>query len=98
MTETIHPCQLCGRDFERSRLTRHHCLPKQKGGEAEDIELLCSQCHSMVHATYTNHTLAQLYPTIDKLREAEELAPYLKWVRKQPATRKKRNHSRRRKL
>jgi hypothetical protein len=35
------PCGLCGRAFARDRLTRHHCLPKQKGGTAEDVELLC---------------------------------------------------------
>jgi 5-methylcytosine-specific restriction enzyme A len=51
----------------------------------------------MVHATYTNATLAALYPTIDQLRHAPELAAFLKWVRKQPPSRRKRNVSRRRK-
>src|SRR3712207_3064681 len=91
-------CGLCDRPFERKGLTKHHCLPRQKGGDGDDIALICSQCHGMVHATYTNETLAVLYPTIAKLREAPELEPYLKWVRKQPATRRKRSHSRRRKL
>jgi hypothetical protein len=52
----------------------------------------------MVHATYTNATLAILYPTLAQLRQAPELAKYLKWVRKQPPTRRKRNAPRRRKL
>jgi hypothetical protein len=52
----------------------------------------------MVHATYTNVTLAALYPTIDRLRRAPELAAYLRWVRKQPPTRRTRNKPRRRKL
>jgi hypothetical protein len=52
----------------------------------------------MIHATYTNATLAALYPTIEQLRRAPELAPFLRWVRKQPPTRHKRNRSRRRKL
>ena len=38
------PCSLCGRSFDKKRLTRHHCLPKEKGGTHEDVELLCSQC------------------------------------------------------
>lgn len=92
------PCGLCGRAFERSGLTKHHCLPKQKGGTQQDVELLCSQCHSMVHATYTNRTLAGRYATLAELREAPELAKYLVWVRKQPATRRTRNAPRRRKL
>jgi 5-methylcytosine-specific restriction enzyme A len=52
----------------------------------------------MVHATYTNATLAALYPTIGQLRQASELEKFLRWVRKQPPTRRKRNHPRRRKI
>jgi hypothetical protein len=91
-------CSLCERPFDRKQLTKHHCRPRQKGGSQEDVELLCPQCHGMVHATYTNATLAELYPTIELLRAAPELAPFLRWVRKQPPSRRKRNHPRRRKL
>jgi hypothetical protein len=92
------PCSLCGRRFEKRQLTRHHCLPREKGGGPEDVEMLCRQCHGMVHATYTNATLAATYPAIDALRQAPELAPFLRWVRKQPPERHKRNRPRRRKL
>ena len=97
MSETI-PCGLCGRAFERSRLTRHHGLPRSEGGTLEDVGLLCPQCHSMVHATYTNETLARQYPTLKELRRAPELTSFIKWVRKQPVTRRTRNQPRRRKL
>jgi hypothetical protein len=73
-------------------------LPRQKGGTVEHVEMICSQCHGMIHATYTNATLAQLYPTIEQLRAAPELAAFLKWVRKQAPSRKKRYISRRRKI
>src|SRR4051794_6942401 len=92
------PCGLCGRPFDRDWLTRHHCLPKAKGGTSDDVELICSQCHGMVHATFTNATLAAVYPTIAQLRAAPELAAFIRWVRKQPPTRKKRNKERRRKV
>ena len=92
------PCGLCGRAFARSGLTKHHCLPRQKGGTSEDVELICSQCHSMVHATYTNGTLADRYATLAELRRAPELEKYIRWVRKQPATRRTRNARRRHKL
>ena len=92
------PCALCGRPFPPDELTKHHCLPREKGGTQEHVELLCRQCHGMIHATYTNQTLAALYPTIDALRKAAELAKYLRWVRKQPSSRRKRNRPRRRKL
>lgn len=92
------PCGLCGRGFDRARLTKHHCTPKSKGGASADVALICGQCHSMIHATYTNATLAALYPTIERLRQAPELAAFVKWVRKQPPTRRTRNKERRRKL
>jgi 5-methylcytosine-specific restriction enzyme A len=91
-------CGLCGRPFLPKELTRHHCRPRSKGGTTEHVERICSQCHSMVHATYTNETLAALYPTLAKLREAPELEPYLRWVRKQPPSRRKRNRTRRRRI
>jgi len=92
------PCGLCGRSFQRSQLTRHHCLPRSRGGDADDVELLCPQCHGMVHATYTNETLERLYPTLKELRKAPELEKYIGWVHKQPPSRRTRNRPRRRKL
>lgn len=97
MAETT-PCGLCGRGFEPRELTKHHLVPKEKGGTADDVEMICSQCHSMVHATFRNETLAKLYPHIKQLRKAPELEPFLKWVRKQPATRVTKNESRKRKV
>jgi hypothetical protein len=91
-------CGLCARPFPRGQLTKHHCLPKAKGGTAEHVELICRPCHGMVHATFTNQTLAALYPTIDQLRAAPELAKFLTWVRKQPPTRRKKNKPRKRKV
>lgn len=92
------PCGLCGRGFDAKLLTRHHCRPKSKGGTNDDVEMICGPCHSMVHATYTNETLAALYPTLDQLRKAPELASFVRWVRKQPATRRTRNAPRRERL
>jgi 5-methylcytosine-specific restriction enzyme A len=96
--EPLLACGLCERPFQRSGLTKHHCKPKSKGGTTEDVELICSQCHGMVHATYTNNTLAAVYPTLVQLREAPELQRFLKWVRKQPPSRRTRNEPRRRKI
>ncbi len=98
MSAEMLNCALCGRLFARTQLTKHHCLPRERGGTEEDVELLCRQCHGMVHATYTNRTLAATYPAISELRQAPELAPYLRWVRKQPPSRRTRNEPRRRKI
>lgn len=96
--DKLIPCGLCGRGFARSGLTKHHCLPKSRGGTCDHVELICSQCHGMVHATFTNRTLEALYPTLAELRRAPELAAFLRWVRKQPPTRRTRNAPRRHKV
>ena len=91
------PCRLCDRPFRRDELTRHHALPRPRGGGVEHVELICAVCQGMVHATFTNRTLEASYHTIELLRTAPELAPYLKWIRKQPASRRTRNKQRKRK-
>lgn len=96
--EPSTPCALCGRPFARRQLTKHHCLPRERGGTQNHVELLCRQCHGMIHATYTNRTLAAMYPTIEQLRRAPELTGFLRWVRKQPPSRRTRNEPRRRKI
>ena len=91
-------CGLCERPFLRPQLTKHHCLPREEGGTSDHVALICRQCHGMVHATYTNRTLAATYPTIAELRRAPELEKYIRWVRRQPATRRTRNKKRRQQL
>jgi hypothetical protein len=51
----------------------------------------------MVHATFTNRMLAQRFHTIELLRKASELQPFIRWVRKQATTRRTRNEPRRKK-
>lgn len=98
MSRSELSCGLCVRSFERASLTKHHCRPKSKGGTIEDVELICSMCHGMVHATFTNETLAVLYPTLIQLRQAPELQSFLRWVRKQAPTRRTKNKPRRRRV
>jgi 5-methylcytosine-specific restriction enzyme A len=98
MPESV-ACALCGRLFQPAQLTKHHCLPREKGGSREHVEQICLQCHGMIHATYNQcDKLAGLYADIESLRKAPELQAFSRWVRKQPATRHKRNRPRRRKI
>jgi hypothetical protein len=76
-------CELCGREVPRRLITLHHLKPRQKGGKAEHRTPLCKPCHKQLHATYSNTQLAQLYDNLPALRQAPELQPFLKWIRKQ---------------
>ncbi len=41
-------------------------------------------CHRAIHAAFGNKDLARLYPTLDVLREQEEIAGFLKWIANKP--------------
>ena len=84
----IHPlgyerCELCHRHVPRNLITQHHLKPKERGGKAEHKTPLCKPCHKQIHATYANKDLEKTYLTLDALRAAPELQPFLKWIRKQ---------------
>ncbi len=64
-------------------ITLHHLLPKSKGGGADVRVPLCKPCHKQIHATFGNTDLAKVYASVDALRAAEALGPFLRWVRKQ---------------
>lgn len=73
-------CALCEREVKY--ITKHHLVPKQKGGTFDQTIDLCSPCHKTIHAIFSNTILVQRFKTIDKLKEAVELQDYLKWIRK----------------
>ncbi len=83
----FQPCGLCGREVPDRMITLHHLTPKQKGGKAEDRTPLCRPCHKQLHAMYSNTHLARVYPSLEALRLAPELQPFLKWIRKQKVDR-----------
>lgn len=72
-------CELCEREVKET--TKHHLVPKQKGGKHGAIANLCRACHSTLHRTFSNTELAKHYNTISKLQEAEALQKYLKWIK-----------------
>jgi 5-methylcytosine-specific restriction enzyme A len=72
-------CRLCGREV--NMVSKHHLLPKQKGGKHTETIDLCQPCHSTIHLTFTNQQLARNFRTITDLRQAEALQKYLNWIR-----------------
>jgi 5-methylcytosine-specific restriction enzyme A len=76
-------CELCQRDVPERLITLHHLTPREKGGKAHHRTPLCKPCHKQVHATFGNTDLARVYGSIDALRDASLLQPFLKWIRRQ---------------
>jgi 5-methylcytosine-specific restriction enzyme A len=77
-------CELCGR--HEVETTDHHLLPKEMGGNFGPTAQLCIPCHKHIHALYTNNEIAARLSTISDLRKDEKISRFIKWIRKQPAT------------
>ena len=76
-------CRLCERDVPREMITLHHLTPKERGGTAEQRVPLCKPCHKQLHAMFSNKDLARTYHSLDSLKAAASLQPFLGWIRKQ---------------
>jgi len=81
--EALARCALCNRQVPWNLITLHHLHPKSRGGKAQQRTPLCKPCHKQLHATFSNVELEKLYPTLEALRAAPKLQPFLKWIRKQ---------------
>ena len=80
-------CPLCGRPIPGGApSSRHHLVPKLKGGARLGTVRLHQICHSTIHAHFTEAELARRLSDIAALREEPALATFLAWVRSKPAS------------
>ena len=72
-------CPLC----ERPNLqpSDHHLVPRARGGKV--TKTLCQDCHSAIHATFTNKELERDYATIEALLAHEGFAKIIRFIAKQ---------------
>lgn len=81
MPDETERCPLCGRELVPP-YNRHHLLPLSKGGKGTTTILLHKICHDKIHAVFTEMELKRHYHTIERLQQSEEMAAFIKWVRK----------------
>lgn len=77
----LQDCPLCGRILAEP-YNRHHLLPLSKGGKDTPTLLMHKICHGKIHAVLTETELKNYYHTIERLQEHEEIAKFIKWVKK----------------
>lgn len=78
----IVTCPLCGRELPRSEESKHHLIPKMKGGAKGPIAVIHRVCHVKIHSAITEANLATDYNTIESLQQHEDIAKFIKWVKK----------------
>lgn len=88
-------CALCGR--AALQLTRHHLVPRRLHGrprtrrsftrdERLAVILLCRACREQIHTVFTESELATDYCSIEALAAHPEVARFIEWIARQPAT------------
>lgn len=74
-------CPLCGRAV--ARLTKHHLVPRTRGGRDGPTARICADCHDAIHELFSNKELAERLATLEALRAEERFARHLRWLSRQ---------------
>ena len=78
-------CPLCLRPIPAGvPQSRHHLIPKLKGGKHKETVLLHHICHKTIHKTLREGELARDYNTVEALRAHPELARFWAWIARRP--------------
>ncbi len=86
-TQTVEPeCPTC----ERPNLhpSDHHLLPVSRGGKHGDKVLICRDCHTAIHALFSNKELERSYTTVAALLSNERFAKTVRFISKQDPSRR----------
>jgi len=74
----------CARSRPASPQSRHHLVPKLRGGKGGETVLLHQVCHSTIHRCLSETELARNYATVEALRAHPELRRFFDWMAKRP--------------
>jgi len=78
-------CPLCGRPIpDDVPQSRHHLIPKLKGGKGGPTVLLHHICHKEIHATLTEAEIARDYWDISALLTHPRISKFARWVARRP--------------
>lgn len=80
-------CPLCERPMFHA--SDHHLVPKSRGGKR--TALICSDCHSAIHALFTNKELERDYETVGSLLSDPRFCRALAFIKKQDPRRRYRS-------
>lgn len=85
-TPAMKICALCGREIPPALESRHHLVPKLKGGKTteENIVVLHRPCHDKIHAVFTERELAHSYDSVDELLAHPDIDKFVRWIKKRP--------------
>ena len=68
----------------------HHLTPVSRGGKHKDTVVICKDCHSAIHALFSNKELERDYSTVEALLSNERFQRTVKFISRQDPTRRTR--------
>lgn len=78
-------CPLCRRPIPPGApQSRHHLVPRLKGGARRETVLLHQICHNAIHAALSEAELARAWADVAALRAHPRLARFIEWVATRP--------------
>lgn len=77
-----HTCPICNRILGKKNISKHHLIPKSKGGKYSETISIHNICHQKIHSIFTEKELKTAYYTVEKLVKHEEIKRFIKWVSK----------------
>jgi 5-methylcytosine-specific restriction protein A len=80
--EKLITCSICNVEYPKPDTSKHHVMPKLKGGRNGRIEKACGTCHGQIHALFTEKELASM--TFEELLETGEMRKYIHWKQRHP--------------
>lgn len=81
----IPVCPLCERPIPpHAPQSRHHLVPRLKGGGRGETVLLHQICHNAIHAALSESELARSWRDVAALRTHPRLASFVAWVARRP--------------
>ena len=80
-------CPLCERPIpSEAKSSRHHLVPRLKGGTHLGTVRLHQICHSAIHARFSEAELASRLADMESLKADPEIAAFVDWVKTKPPT------------
>lgn len=78
--QEISFCQICERELGSKNISKHHLIPKSRGGKNTKTILIHNICHQKIHSVFTEKELMKEFNTVEKIKRSEEIKKFVKWV------------------